>query len=1800
MNVAQLKQKGAPRQRKASIAPVQQPPVAMLQRVETKSDFSDTGSRRERNRVHRMIRRASISEAGLKMREGRAPKDGPLFTGGLPPTQEEEVDGKSVSFSGRPAEGSVMSGPSRSNRAPWQPGSPEAKKGFKRQTKGKTAEQAGARGRKSFIQQATTAVDTSPASVTMQEAQVLPLYARYVPNAVLEHYAVAPPIPPRPFVQKMVGVLFFIDVSGYMKLVNSIATIALSKERRRSSYTSKNFTSRFKGMNINEIMKTAKMGNPEESFNFSKKNEALDKAIDSFTRASTGEETSIVLNEYFTKILDIIRDFGGDVIKFAGDALLVMWKSHVVTTNESFEELMHHAKVRSSYLEAMTNACACSKEIQATCDNYRPQGKEAKGIILRNKITITAGEISGFYIGGVGDRMEYFIAGTPLEEIGEIADNVQPGETIVHSDVYVQLSQLSTSGFKFSEKEGGSKMWLLRDCPRKDRSALELPTRTNPKFFDIVGQYLPSVVKANLNGQITQAKSGSQPILAELRRVSIMFVMFTGMTYRGAQALAQVQDVITACQKTLYRFDGSLRQFLVEDKGSVLIAAFGVPPHGTENFAWRAVSAAMEVRFTLDELNVSCSIGVTTGNVFCGNIGSKDRCEYSYVGDVVNMSARLMQKAQFHGYILVDEDTRTATKDSIQYHPKITLKIKGKNTSVTAYPPKLNKNSLKGVMNDLNAGVQEPTQEANNATLFGRADTIASLHKLLPQARKNGVSVLLHGETGVGKSVLLRELMIKCKEEKFRVYEGKMSNLNAASSPLFTLRSLIIAMLECNVLQRISHAVYQRQSSLNFDFNENTAQQFLLPANLKEELKEFLESKDFFRGTPAVQDVLPLPSGSGLNGSKPSLSSIVIEEGDEDEEDEECDDEVGDRDEERDEAEETAEKNEIAERGSDGLTSEEDVTNGKTGQHADSGGSEAELEDSKKIEQDVYTALEHIFSMSLSAPPKNGKENPKDINAILRYFIKTIVAYMTWKTQQPMLILLDSMEKCDSESWSLLSCLHGMKDVIVALACRTDNKNLPPVLKQVETLPGFVCIPVEPLDYCSVQLTIADRLQCKSVPKVVTDYIYTRSNGNPLFAEEVAHRLLNLHAVIVSEGKVFLGSTNLTQIPLPDIVTDVIRAKVDGLAKMSPALLAVVKIAAAIGHMCELAQLEYIVPLVNMPVERKELPWCLQKLIELKFVRIEFSDEKKVFSFVEEAVQEVVYSLLSYVTRQQIHSAAAKWYEEKVDGDTYYSVMAFHYECAQEYMTAARCLINAGVACVERDTIASQQFFTEGLNLVEDEALVLGNDELVRLYKNAAQAYYYLGTFEESINFVHKGLDLLRDEKKEFFKFPKRILMNEILQLFLKRSCCLPEAFSKKWWKQENFEDDAQLITDLCELYLLLFDNHIATAKPNLAVEAAFKANHLAERIKDLPQGLALYGQSSAGIALALKNYLGPYTADALDVNVEFAEDHLLALSPKQLVSTRYYLSLYEFGSANFMKFSHHLLELHILCANKGDVYHEGVCNMLRGVGNVLIGHYDEAMVSFGRLFHLGKESGVKLLRKLGLLGVILTNVFQGNYEEAKSNLSKYKEIHYVVKGQEVSFDKVLIGFKCYVLYQHGDRQLSLKLIRGLIQQQDGTDTNVSPEMYPSLFFASETLFMLVEVSYTEKNSQKLEALKQDAKKALKLLRKFQKHFALGETQYLLCQMLYVYLFNKDLSKAEKLANLGCKKALRLGWDFEMGRICRRMGFLGGEVRLNWVQRAARHFRAAGAYYDLEIVENALEDIGRSADEAEEEFDGRV
>ena len=85
------------------------------------------------------------------------------------------------------------------------------------------------------------------------------------------------------------------------------------------------------------------------------------------------------------------------------------------------------------------------------------------------------------------------------------------------------------------------------------------------------------------------------------------------MDFKGAEDLPKLQDAIVAIQKQLERFEGTLRQFIVDDKGCVLIAVWGLPPLSHENDPERAVEAALGMMVPLLDLGVRPSIGITTG-----------------------------------------------------------------------------------------------------------------------------------------------------------------------------------------------------------------------------------------------------------------------------------------------------------------------------------------------------------------------------------------------------------------------------------------------------------------------------------------------------------------------------------------------------------------------------------------------------------------------------------------------------------------------------------------------------------------------------------------------------------------------------------------------------------------------------------------------------------------------------------------------------------------------------------------------------------------------------------------------------------------------------------------------------------------------------------------------------------------------------------------------------------------------------------------------------------------------------------
>lgn len=143
-----------------------------------------------------------------------------------------------------------------------------------------------------------------------------------------------------------------------------------------------------------------------------------------------------------------------------------------------------------------------------------------------------------------------------------------------------------------------------------------LPHVFGPHMGTCLAPYLPPSIQ---RGQV-QAQG-------EMRTVSTVFVNLDYTYERGAKQLLKLQAAVASMQRAVYHYQGAVRQFLVDDKGSVLIAVWGIPPHSHEDDASRAVLAALRLGQTLLPLSLRARIGITTGRVFCGDVGSTERRE---------------------------------------------------------------------------------------------------------------------------------------------------------------------------------------------------------------------------------------------------------------------------------------------------------------------------------------------------------------------------------------------------------------------------------------------------------------------------------------------------------------------------------------------------------------------------------------------------------------------------------------------------------------------------------------------------------------------------------------------------------------------------------------------------------------------------------------------------------------------------------------------------------------------------------------------------------------------------------------------------------------------------------------------------------------------------------------------------------------------------------------------------------------------------------------------------------------------
>ena len=159
------------------------------------------------------------------------------------------------------------------------------------------------------------------------------------------------------------------------------------------------------------------------------------------------------------------------------------------------------------------------------------------------------------------------------------------------------------------------------------------------------------------------------------------------------QGRTKIQKVLSIVQKQIHKMHGSLNKLMMDDKGCTLVCLWGLSPLSHFDDAAKAVLCALNMRTALNLVEGTwCNIGIATGEVFSGQIGSSSgsRREFSCLGDEVNLAARIMcvpKKTNTTGCILCDSRTRNEAMNQITFRYREHAEFKGKSLSYPIYEP---------------------------------------------------------------------------------------------------------------------------------------------------------------------------------------------------------------------------------------------------------------------------------------------------------------------------------------------------------------------------------------------------------------------------------------------------------------------------------------------------------------------------------------------------------------------------------------------------------------------------------------------------------------------------------------------------------------------------------------------------------------------------------------------------------------------------------------------------------------------------------------------------------------------------------------------------------------------------------------------------------------------------------------------------------------------------------------------------------------------------------------------------------
>ena len=539
---------------------------------------------------------------------------------------------------------------------------------------------------------------------------------------------------------------------------------------------------------------------------------------------NAAEDLSFYIEKCLDQMVQVIVGNGGDVIKFAGDACLAVFDAKYfqdslpkATLGASLAALeltkldlkaagqklkihcgigtgqlvgFHVGGVMNRYeyvvtgkpINEMSHAAneSSAGEVVISNSSYR-QLKLSIPKAIRRKSVNRSPHSSGLSSSTVTDSSSK-ITGS-FSSFGRNSNNSNSSVTSSWSAKVLRKKSSGNHHYENASKRSNDSQWLEPIETAALSSGNYMLTRisfsgtTASEYYDdnLLNEETCQLLLSSLNAYIPRPAlsvilSGSSNRIASFQVCTTMFLKLKGLKFhRGVDYLNKLQLIFSNIQEILQKYDGTVCRFIVDDKGSYVLAAFGLPPCRKRNIPKRAVFAAMEIQRSISKIyNIQLQIGLTTGKVFCGTVGGAIRNEYTMHGSLVNLAARLMGKAT-QG-ILVCDHTRNLTKTAVFYEQAIVITVKGFNNPISVFNPIKPQNSL--VQKNSKTGSPYSVAQDDEIPIIGRDNILQFLDRRVrnfANGQQNNI-VFINGGHGMGKTCLCQYLFTSAEPYSIDVW----------------------------------------------------------------------------------------------------------------------------------------------------------------------------------------------------------------------------------------------------------------------------------------------------------------------------------------------------------------------------------------------------------------------------------------------------------------------------------------------------------------------------------------------------------------------------------------------------------------------------------------------------------------------------------------------------------------------------------------------------------------------------------------------------------------------------------------------------------------------------------------------------------------------------------------------------------------------------------------------------------------------------------------------------------------------